>query len=301
MKKRPFLSPADFASGFGKALPAYPVLFVLLGGFYFGALRTGFNYTIGHFDPTLLFGLMTAAVILGILLAAVPAILTKHAVSLTDTPQDNLLSLFASVMGAVLAVILAVSSALAFTPDTSVTAKLETFTLPFLAVSLILPFFLKKHPIRQICASISVLTVNLTMFGCYFDPNIAINSPVRNLTVILQAAVILLLLSEARLAFGTESFRITSPFYLFANGAAAVLGGGLSLGGLLNRFLTDNPADPNLPALRLGLYLALALLALSRLFALPKLCGPYIEPPKKEKEKDKDKEKDESENPQPEQ
>ena len=100
--------------------------------------------------------------------------------------------------------------------------------------------------------------------------------------------LLLLLLSEARLTFGVESWRITVPFYVFANGTASVLGGGIALGGLLNRFLTSQPADPNLPALRLGLYLALAILAASRLFALPAVCGKYTEPPKKEKQPKED-------------
>ena len=280
MNKRPLISHTDFTSGFRKALPAYPVCLIVLGLSYFFALCTGFDYKIGHFDPSFLFGLTTAAVIAGTLLSAVPAFLTKQAVSVTSVPADNLGSLFASVMGAILAVILAVDSILAFTPETTIVQKLEVFTLPLLALSLI--FVLRGTWIHRLSAIIAVLSVNLTMFSCYFDPNVPINSPVRNLTVILQASMLLLLLSEARLSFGVESWRITVPFYIFANGTASVLGGGIALGGLLNRFLTSQGTDPNLSALRLGLYLALAVLASARLFSLPKICGEYKEPPKKE-------------------
>ena len=286
MNKRPLVSPADFASGFRKALPACPILLGLVGLIYFFALRSSFDYRIGHFDPSLLFGLLCASLIAGVLYAAVPAFLTKQAVSVTSVPADNVGSLFASVMGAVLAVILAVDSIRAFTPETTAVQKLEAFTLPFLALSLI--FVLKEHPVRRIAAIISVISVNLTMFSCYFDPNIPINSPVRNLTVILQSSMLLVLLSEARLTFGTESWRITVPFYIFANGTASVLGGGIALGGLLSRLLTSDSADPNLPVLRLGLYLALAVLAASRLYALPAVCGEYREPPKKEKKPKED-------------
>ena len=95
----------------------------------------------------------------------------------------------------------------------------------------------------------------------------------------------LFLLSEARISFGAKSFRITVPFYVFSCGTCAALAGGIALGGLMNRLLTAQPSDPNLSALRLGLYLALAILALSRLAVLPGICGKYTEPPKKEPEK----------------
>ena len=104
----------------------------------------------------------------------------------------------------------------------------------------------------------------------------------------MQSAILLFLLSEARVAFGAKSYRITVPFYIFANGTAAILAGGIAFGGLLNRLTAYQPADPNLSALRLGLYLALAVLAADRLFALPNVCGKYVEPPKKDNKGDSD-------------
>jgi len=280
MNKRPLISHTEFASGFKKALPVYPVLSLFLGFLYLLALKKSFDYTIGHFNPSILFGLMTAAVIIGTVSAAVPAFLTRKSVSLTDVPGNGPVALFAIVMASVLAVITAVDAILAFTPDTTTVQKLEAYSLPFVAVSML--YVIRPVWIRQISAAAAVLSVNLTMFNCYFDPDIAINSPVRNLTVIMQSAMLLFLLSEARLTFGVQSWRITAPFYIFANAAAAVIGGGIALGGLMNRLFAAQPADPNLSVLRLGLYLAFAILAFARLFALPKLCGKYQEPPRKE-------------------
>lgn len=283
MKKSPLMPPETYAAGFRRFLPVYPAVLLLLGLTYFFALRSAFEYDIGHFTPSLLFGLLVFFTIAGVLASAVPAWLARYTISVTDTPSGNLCSLFASVMTAVLAVILTIDSVLLFTPDTTMVSKLEVFTLPFLAVSALLPN--RYARIRQLTSIVSVISVNLTMFSCYFDPYVPINSPVRNLTVITQAAVLLFLLSEARISFGAKSFRITVPFYVFSCGTCAALGGGIALGGLLNRLLTVQPSDPNLSALRLGLYLALAVLALSRLAVLPGICGKYTEPPKKESEK----------------
>ena len=130
----------------------------------------------------------------------------------------------------------------------------------------------------------AILSVNMSIFVCYFDPAVPLNSPVRNLTTIMQCAALLFLLSEARLTFGVGSHRITMPSYIFANAACAALTGGIALGGILSRLLNSESADPNLSLLRLGLYLALAVTAVSRLYAMPKICGPYREPPKKDGE-----------------
>ena len=286
MKKSPLMPHDTFAAGLRKVLPAFPAAAVILGIVYYFGLRTAFDYTIGHFKPSPLFVLLVIFTIVGTLLAAVPARLAKNTISVTDTPAGNLCTVFASVMTSVLAVILAVSSILAFTPETTVVAKLEAFTLPFIAIAAIFP--VRNGIVHRICAIIGVISVNLTMFSCYFDPVVPINSPVRNLTVIMQSAILLLLLSEARIAFGAKSYRITVPFCIFANGTGVILAGGIAFGGLLNRLTAYQPEDPNLSALRLGLYLALAVLAAGRLFALPNVCGKYVEPPKKDNKGDSD-------------
>jgi len=283
MNKSPLMPPKTFAAGFRKLFPAFPAAGVLLALVYFFALRNEFDYVIGHFEPSALFVLLVILTIAGTILSAIPAYMAKYTVSFRKTPADNLCTLFASVMTAVLAVILSVNSILGFTPETTTVMKLEAFTLPFLALAVIFPK--RGHVVQQFSAVIGVISVNLTMFSCYFDPYVPINSPVRNLTVIMQSAMLLFLLSEARLTFGVKSWRITVPFYIFANGTACALAGGIALGGLLNRLTAAEPGDPNLSALRLGLYLALAILAAGRLFALPAFCGKYKEPPKKEKDK----------------
>lgn len=286
MKKSPLMPHDTFAAGLRRAFPAFPSAAVLLGLVYYFGLRTAFDYTIGHFEPSALFVLLVVFTILGVILSAIPARLAKNTISVTDVPAGNLCTLFASVMAAVLAVILAAVSILAFTPGTTVVAKLEAFTLPFIALAAIFPF--RGSTVHRISAIIGVISVNLTMFSCYFDPIIPINSPVRNLTVIMQSAILLLLLSEARITFGVKSHRITVPFYIFANGTAVILAGGIAFGGLLNRLTAYQPGDPNLSALRLSLYLALAVLAAGRLFALPNVCGKYVEPPNKDNKGDSD-------------
>lgn len=290
MNKRPLVPLDSFVSGYRKALPVFPVILALLGLTYFFALRESFDYTIGHFETgAFWFVLVIILSVLAAVVSAVPAFMAKYTVSVTDTPENNLCAVFASVMGAVLAVILSADSILAFTPETTIVTKLAAFTLPFMALSLIFGILPMTRGtwLHQLCSIPAVLSVNLTMFECYFDPAVPINSPVRNLTTIMQSALLLFLLSEARLSFGVKSWRITVPYYIFSGGTAVTLAGGTALGGILNRLLTAEPADPNLSVLRLGLYLALALLAVSRLFALPKVCGKYVEPPKKEKDKAK--------------
>lgn len=291
MNKRPLVPLDSFVSGLRRVLPAYPVCLLLLGLTYFLALHESFDYVIGHFETgAFWYVLLIVLTVGGVIVSAVPAFLARYTVSAADVPENNLGAVFGSVMGACLAVILAADSILAFTPETAVSAKLEAFTLPFLALSLILGILpmTRGTVLHQLCSIPAILTVNLTMFVCYFDPAVPINSPVRNLTTVMHCALLLFLLSESRLTFGVKSWRITVPYYIFANGTTAAIAGGIALGGILNRLLTMEPADPNLSLLRLGLYLALAVLAVSRLFALPKICGKYVEPPKKEKEKDEE-------------
>lgn len=280
MKKSPHMPPETFAAGFRRILPVYPAILILLGLAYYFALRTAFDYTIGHFGLSFAFGLVVFFTITGALFSFIPAYLAKYTVSVSEVPANNLLTIFGSVLAAVLAALLSVEAIRSFSPVLSVFDKLEAIALPFFAVAMI--FLLQGKVIHRIAAIIAVISVNLHMFSCYFDPAVPINSPVRNLTIIMQAAALLFLLSEARLSFGVGSWRITVPFYIIANGTAAALGGGVALGGLLNRFLTSEPADPNLSLLRLGLYLALAIFAVGRLIALPAVCSRYIEPPKKD-------------------
>ena len=121
---------------------------------------------------------------------------------------------------------------------------------------------------HKIAAIIAPLSINLTMFARYFDFSQPLNGPVRNVTIIIHCAVLLFLLSEARLAFGE---RVTARFYVFASSVAASIGMGLSLGGVIWGIVDSSSPNPGETIARLALYVAVGCIAIDRLTSLPKV------------------------------
>ena len=185
-------------------------------------------------------------------------------------PEPSPRSAFASVLAAAMCLLVlydAVRTAAAAVPTTAKTPSPENLGLwsaiagLFLAASVLLGFFGENRGLKTIpvvCAVIGALSVNLAMFACYFDFTIPLNSPVRNFTTLMQAAILLFLFSEARLMIVKEPKELPPPFQLATEYAAVILGMGVSLGGILWRvirmilaaggsdFFLAGP-EPNLP------------------------------------------------------
>ena len=130
-----------------------------------------------------------------------------------------------------------------------------------------------------ICTLLGTLSVNIAMFGAYFDFSLPLNSPIRNFTTVCQASVLLFLLSEARLSLTPEDApgELPAGYQFFASSACAVFGIGIGGGGALWQLIRSfsfgseiigKTPEPNLPVLRLALYLALGLIAADRLLRM---------------------------------
>ncbi len=254
-----------------------------------------FDAEIGHFAFGALSFYLTAA---GVAAAtAVSAFLGKYAqgkFSLTAFPDTAPLSTCASYFSAFLAIVTAAASLYdIYMINLGVTAsKLEiaaAFLLPALSVSLILGAHEKYRTsvVRIVFALLAALAVNINMFACYFDFTLPLNSAVRNLITITQAGVVLLLLSEARLALSPET-RATAPFFVFTSAFAASAVAGISLGLCVFAFVSPNAVTMEISVYRFACYFGIGMLGLSRLLALNNAAGPYVPPPEPAKDENEE-------------
>ena len=254
-----------------------------------------FDEDVGHFAFGALSFYLIAAGVAGA--AAVSAFLSKYAqgkFSLTAFPDAVPLSTGASYFSAFLAIVTAAASLYdIYVINLGVTAsRLEIAAaclLPALPVSLILGAHEKYRTsvVRIVFALLAVLAVNVNMFACYFDFNLPLNSAVRNLITIAQAGVVLLLLSEARLALSHET-RATAPFLVFTSAFAASAVAGISFGLCVFAFVSPNAVTMEISVYRFACYFGIGLLGLSRLLALNTAAGPYVPPPEPAKEETKE-------------
>lgn len=265
----------------------YPILAAVIAIAYFLALKSDFDTTIGHFERgSIWFYIFSGAIVIAVVISAILSKLSEKKVSVISYPGNGPLPVFASIFGALMAVMLLVSSAADLSKGVLDTfGKYAAYLVPFIALSLILSLSKKTAvgPIRSICAALGAVSVNLSMFESYFDFSIPLNSPVRNLTTIANTAVLLFLFSEARLTFKMNERRVLTPFYIFSCMTTASIALGISCGAILSKIFAPIVGDPNLSMYRLAMYAAIGLLAISRVFALPKIGGKYVEPPKNDK------------------
>lgn len=282
--KRPFFlhtRPAAYAA---------LILALAIGVCYALAMRSDFDFTIGHFAlDSVPFRIAAVVCGIGILIAAA-AYLFSGTMIFDPLPEPSPLSAFSGVLAAAMCLVIlyqAVLARAAAIPTKFITPEnlslLSALAGLFLGASVLVNFFsaqsrgMKTVPV--VCAVIGALSVNLAMFACYFDFTVPLNSPVRNLTTLMQAAILLFLFSEARLTLVKGPKELPVPFQIATQYAAVILGLGVSLGGILWRFLRWGltigevysyyavVSDPTLPLPRLVLYFALSLLAFDRLLA----------------------------------
>lgn len=261
-----------------------PILAVLIAAAYVLALKFDFDFGISHFSTDSLgFIIFVASSVIAILLAAVSTLACPKQMTLCPLPESGPVSLF----GAILAVIVSVAVFITELGGAreSVKAAKETVgkvqpvlymqligCVTVLAVGAVVALYCigsqRGKAAHRIVSIIAPLSINLTMFARYFDFTEPLNGPVRNITIVVHCAVLLFLLSEARLAF---SDRITARFCIFSSSVAASVGLGFSLGGVLFKIIDMSTVVPGESFIRLALYVALGCVAVDRLIALPKV------------------------------
>lgn len=273
-------------------VPVLAVLGIVIALTLSTGLVTSFDEEIGHFEyGSVMFYTMAAGVIVSAVLSAVLGRSANTKFSLTVFPDSHPLSLCASYFTAILA---AVSSAAAFYDiyvlhirPAGTLELLSAAFLPAVTVSMLLGAHEKTRQsvVRIVFALLAVLAINFTMFACYFDFTLPLNSPVRNLVTIVQAGVLLVLLSEVRLAISTEH-RSSAPFLVFSSAFAASAVLGISFGLCVFGFVSPDAPAMGISVYRFACYFGIALLALSRLLALNTAAGTYVAPPTENPEED---------------
>ena len=259
-------------------LPACLGLFLAL--MYALAMRFDFEYDIGHFSRTsFFFHAAAAAAAAGVLLALAEAFLTRRKI-FDPLPGSSPVSVFGAVMAAAMSVsaaVLTLSSYMRSVPEEGLTPAKMSLASALLGLCLGASALLNLskeqrggQAVPVVTAVLGVFSVNLAMFAAYFDFSVPLNSPVRNFTTLAQAAVLLFLLSEARLTLVKGPDELPVPFQRFAETAAVTVGFGVSFGGVLYRLMILGSAhspEPNLSLPRLALYAALGCIAWDRLLA----------------------------------
>lgn len=277
--------------------PLFPILAVLIAAGFFLAMKSDFDYTIGHFEVgSLGFGVTIVCIIIGVLLSGILALISQRSASIADDPAESPVTIFAAILAALMSIAVLVSSAADMMIGVSVSRwqQISMILTPFIGVSMILSIIpsLRKSKIRQICAILAVLSVNFAMFANHFSFVLPLNSPIRNLVTVTNCALLLYLLSEARFSFGKASGRFSIAFFLFSSGAASTAALGYSVGAILSKVFAANPSDPNPSVFVLALCAAIGIHAAGRMFSIAGSIGEYAEPPKDEgKEKAKKTEK----------
>ena len=263
------------------------VLFALaavMAGAYFLAMKFDFDFSIAHFaTDSFAFWLFAGSACIAAVLAVVLTFACPKKATLSASPTPSPLSLFGGILALIVSVAVFIAEiksgreAIAISKETLGKAQPVLYmqligSVTILALAAVIVLYCidsqRGKTAHKIAAILAPLSINLTMFARYFDFSQPLNGPVRNVTIIVHCAVLLFLLSEARLAFGD---RITARFYVFASSAAASIGLGFSVGGIIWRMVDNVSPNPGESIVRLALYVAVGCIAIDRLTSLPKV------------------------------
>lgn len=239
---------------------------VLAGLFLFLAVRRDFDSDIGHFarGSVLFFcfiGFCLAALALCIGLGA----WSKNHLPLPDNREVSIPQIFTAYSAALVAIVIFASNGYSF-------IKFGGYTLPGLAEWITLPgvavfFVLEVSPTRRkskahaIAGIFACLSVNFMLFKRYFDFSFPLNSPIRNALTVMEAALLLFLLSETRSILDKN----TPVFFSIASGAAVSMMGGIALGLLLVTLIVPAEIPQGISLLRCALCMLVSAYAASSL------------------------------------
>ena len=283
-----------------------PVLFLILSAVtaiaYFLAVKLDFEEDIGHFAyGSAAFIICAASIAVSVVLSVIISLGSKK-YAITAAPVNSSFYTFASCFAAALSLAVFVTglsdAQLSFLTSTGsrlsfsaldIKSKLmilETLATPFIAVSFIMSLLEKTRvsSLRAVMTTLAALSINVSMFVCYFDSSLPLNSPVKYIITIAESCLLLFLLSEARLAFAKSENRASYAFSVLASALTASTSLGISAGMVLSKLFSPLSVDPNLPFLTSAMYLAISLCAAARLISLTK----GAEPKESDKENNKD-------------
>lgn len=265
-----------------KFSPVFLILAIFSALSVSAALVRNFDEEIGHFSRgSVWFYLLCAITVISVISSAVLAILSSKKISLYKEPGEDLFSLFASVLCALVsaaAFIFFLISLPGYSVSKNLLQILSGLLLVFLAAGVFISVFpkYKNSPARAVLMLFGCVAVNLDMFARYFDFTLPLNSPIRNLETIMQACALLFLLSEARLTLGAKDAHNTAKFYIFTSAAASSLSLGIGIGEIIFKISSPVAASGAMPIIRLALYASIGILAYARLAGIGRIAGKYV-------------------------
>jgi len=280
-------STKQFTALFGILLPAISVLAVLAGICWALTCLLSFDWELGHPAAGSVWYILTIVLLaLGLVCTGLLALRGRRTRQYRY-PVSGMGETFCAFLAAALFGIGCLRQVydLFFTAPESVSA-LSSDTLNRLAVLSLLfcvLYFLfvglnKTGGIMSLLSMASCLAVMLTLFRDYFDFTLPLNSPLRNLSTLVYAALLLFFLAEARMH--TDLWYTGVPFSVLAYASVILLAGSVGLGQAVSA-LTGNTA---FSLIEQAAFLAAAGLSYCRLKQLPSLIADYLPPPPTEDE-----------------
>ena len=264
-----------------------PVAAVIIAVTYFLALKYDFDFSIGHFrSNSVPFIIMVAVSAASAVASALFALLAKKCVSVDGEERTSVVSLFASILAAVICIGLVIFEI----RDGNALKIVSAVLLLPAGAALVLSGLDKKNRfarLRTVAYIAGAVSVIIISYVNYFDFSTPMDGAVRNITIILQSSVLFFFLSEARLSFGKETGLITSRFYVFTAMILSSLTLGYSAGAAVFRIVCNNPSDPNTGLMRLVLYFSVAVIGLTQSVFFSGIAGDPLPPEPKEDRKKK--------------
>jgi len=280
-------STRRFTGLFRKALWVPVGLGGLAGVFWALTCLQDFHWDIGHVaSGSLWFTLAMLCWILGFAGTAV-LMLPARRVRQYRFPETGLGETFSGFLAAALFGVHALRLVMtAFTTAPSSAAAINTAGLAklaagclFLAALYFLCTGLGRHGVLMTVLSMGgCVSVMLVLFRDYFQFDLPLNSPIRNLSMLAYASLLLFFLSETRMH--VDLWYTGVPFTLLANGSVLLLTGACGLAEVILSFA----GYTQFSMIEGAAFLAAAALAFFRLQKLPLLIGDHLPPPPTEDE-----------------
>ena len=191
---------------------AFPVVGLAIAVSYFFALRNDFDAEIGHFATgSVPFLILTVLSVLCCLCSVVLFFMFRSKYVVAAKPKQTPLSIFGIVLCVIMCIgiLIGETGILSGFKDVNIPAAISAALTPGIAALLVLCYLssqkdenrTKNDLFAVVMGILAIISVILKMFAEYFDFSKPINGHVKILTMVMQAFVLLFLVSETRLCF----------------------------------------------------------------------------------------------------
>ena len=266
---------------------AFPLAGLGIAVSLFFALRNDYEGEIGYFAkgsvPLLI---LTIAAALCAVSAVILFFVFKTKYVIKSKPDYSPLSVFGIVLSIVMCIgiLISESGILSGFSGVSVPSVISAVLTPAIAALFVLTYMSRKNGtegkgklISVIMGILATASLVLKLFAEYFDFSKPLNGHMRILTMVMQAFVLLFIISETRLCFSLNSGKATPGFYVMSSALACSVSLGLALGGIIFTVFSGGAPNPNTTIMRLALYAAVGIIAADRLLSVSKITDPKPE------------------------